>query len=236
MFLNIMTKIEGRKHDNMLGDKGGTGFPYLCAMSSKGDVIAKLSGSRDTAGFAKMMGSADEYVALEKKAANGDAVAKIDFALLRTDLGILTLEQLTAELGDAKLSQAQQTKLTAIKTNGIFDEAFNRLRAERGSPESRKALLDLSLKLYHAGTHPTGSREGMYWNGILTHGMENQDEQMVMDAIKVFEPMVAGDARGEQQIADLKEKVAGWSATEAEPAEIEEEEVEEEIPGEEGCE
>ncbi len=236
MYLNITTKIEGRKHDNMLGDKGGRGFPYLCAMSSKGDVIAKLSGSRDTAGFTKMMGSADDYVALEKKAASGDAVAKIDFALLRAVLGMLSLDQLTAELGDTQLSPAQTKKLAALKTDLIFDEAVNRLGAEGRSPESRKALLDLSLKLYNAGTHPTGSRERRYWSGILNYAKENQNAQMAMDVVRVFEPMVAGNARGEEWLAGIKAEIAGWSEEPEEPEEEPEEEVDEDSSIEESCE
>ena len=236
VYLNITAKIEGRKHDDLFGEKGGTGFPYLCALSAKGDVVAKLSGSRDTEGFTKMMVNADLYSALEKKAASGDAVAKIDFALMRAELGMLTMEQLTAEMGDAQLSDAQTKKLAALKTNLIFGDAVNRLRAERGSPESRKALLDLSLKLYNAGTHPTGSGERRYWSGILNHAKENQNAQMAMDVVKVFEPMVAGNARGEEWLAGLKAEIAGWSEEPEEPEEEPEEEVDEDSSIEESCE
>ncbi len=75
----------------------------------------------------------------------------------------------------------------------------------------------------------------MYWSGILNYAKENQNAQMAMDVVRVFEPMVAGNVRGEEWLAGLKAEIAGWSATEDEPEEEPEEEVDE-LPGEEGCE
>lgn len=67
MFCHITTRIEGRKYDDLLSKKGGTGFPYLVALDANGDVIAQLEGGRTVEGFRAMMAEGAKFVALRGK-------------------------------------------------------------------------------------------------------------------------------------------------------------------------
>ena len=87
MFLHVTTHIEGKKNDDLLGKKGGTGFPYLCVMDNQGDVIAKPMG-RDVPAFKQSLTDGQKYLDLRAKAASGDRDAKIEFTLLRAKMGL----------------------------------------------------------------------------------------------------------------------------------------------------
>ena len=41
MFLHITTRIKDRKHDRLLGEVGGTGFPSFFILESDGSVVGK---------------------------------------------------------------------------------------------------------------------------------------------------------------------------------------------------
>ena len=49
MLLSVMTKIDDRKNDDLLGEKGFRGFPSFAILDAGGDVIAKNLETRDVA-------------------------------------------------------------------------------------------------------------------------------------------------------------------------------------------
>jgi hypothetical protein len=67
LYSNVMTRIEGRKHDELLLEKGGRGFPYVVAMDGTGAVLARLE-DHSVDGFRAMMKSGAAHTALRGKA------------------------------------------------------------------------------------------------------------------------------------------------------------------------
>ncbi|HKS17195.1 MAG TPA: hypothetical protein VJU16_07770 [Planctomycetota bacterium] len=106
LFCHITTRIEGRKHDNLLSQVGGTGFPHVVAMEASGEVVGVLDWQkRSVDGFKGLMASGKEFVDLRAKAEKGDAAAKTDYFLRALKLGRF-------KLSAAKSYQATLKKVT----------------------------------------------------------------------------------------------------------------------------
>ena len=105
MFAHVTTRIEGRKHDGLLSEKGGRGFPHLVALNQGGDVIATLTGGRSIDGFRQMMESGAKFEALKSKE---DKTLDDEIFLLKHDIA----------MGNAKLDDA---KARVAKLTGLSD-------------------------------------------------------------------------------------------------------------------
>ena len=66
LFTHITTRIPGREGDDLLGKKGGGGFPYVVGMDAEGRVLSRLS-QRSVEGFQKMMDEAKASLELRKQ-------------------------------------------------------------------------------------------------------------------------------------------------------------------------
>jgi hypothetical protein len=109
-FLHITTRIKGDKHQGLLQEKGGRGFPHLAFLDADGNVLAKPS-KRTVAGFQDTLDTAvPEFFALKKKAATGKDADKAAFLMRRFELGHLDPDQMKKAIGKGTVLNADQIK------------------------------------------------------------------------------------------------------------------------------
>lgn len=113
MFLHITTRIPGKKHDGMLSDKGGQGFPYLAWLDSNGDVLAKQD-DRSIEGFAKSGKAVSKYVDLKARFDGGDTSLATELFLVEMDLGKHEYEAAKEKAASLKLTDEQKTQVDGM--------------------------------------------------------------------------------------------------------------------------
>jgi hypothetical protein len=155
MFAHVTTRIEGRKHEGLLSEKGFRGFPSLAALDEKGDIIAKLSGNRDVAGFEAMMASGAQFMEVRGKA---EKTLDDEVFLLKHDISMGN-----AKLADAKdrvaklegLSDEQQQEIDALLTDLEIQDAMGNPSSREDAEILAKAAAKKFADMWAAGREPT---------------------------------------------------------------------------------
>ncbi|MHC4340064.1 MAG: hypothetical protein ACYSX0_07630 [Planctomycetota bacterium] len=142
MFLHITTRIEGRKYDDLLTQKGGRGWPSVLAMDADGNVVGQHSGPRTVDGFARTMRQAAEFVDLKAKAVAGDRKARIDCTLALARMGQLTRPKLEAAIGKLGVLSAEDKRAyQSVLADLMMDEIQRTAVGERFLEMERKGLV-----------------------------------------------------------------------------------------------
>jgi len=189
LFCHNTSRVETDPYPSLLGEKGGSGFPYLVFMDQNGNVIAKHQGNRSVEAFQTTMGRADEFLALEKKAASGERDAKLDLFLQQLELRHFNLEQANAK----RKELGQLPEETSKKVDGLLIGL--EVSQIVGKIQDRKEIAKVGgplVKMFEAGRIPTGSDARMFWSVLLMYAEETKD-------IPLFEKLVA---RLEQDAGD----------------------------------
>jgi hypothetical protein len=170
LFAHITTRIPGRKDDDLLGRKGGRGFPHVVAMDAEGRVLARLT-SRTLEGFETMMAKASESLALRQQAdlSNEKRIELLSFDL---EVGNLDAAGAQAEIARMKdLTDAQKTQL-----DGMLVDA--EIRGHMQGVTSRELAAAAGAKFYEmarAGKRPSDAGlAASFWQWQLLHGEMNK--------------------------------------------------------------
>jgi len=122
MLLHVTTRIEGRKHDDLLQTVGGRGFPSFFVLDASGEVIGQHRGTRDVAGFAATMQDAAAFVALRQKAAAGDKAAQVDYLIAQARFGKVDVDAFRAGIAKLEMTKEQKQTYQAVLANAMYDE------------------------------------------------------------------------------------------------------------------
>ncbi len=201
MFLHVTTQIPGRSHDDMLGTVGGRGFPHLCVLDFDGSVLATHGGDRSAEGFKKTTSKAMAFVDLRKKAGSGDNNAKIDFAILRGEMGQLSVADLQRELGAlGKLSPAQEKSLGGVLANARFDEIQKTAVGEKCAGMLAQGLIPADEQ-----------KRGSFWLQIVEYADFRRDADLYEQALEGAKAVYGGNPQAaaffkqkESRLAELK--------------------------------
>jgi hypothetical protein len=169
LYLSVMTHIEGRKHDAMLSEKGGRGFPYLVWMNESGDVLSP-QGDRSVKGFQATHDKLSLYMELRKRVADGDTSAEIDLAMMECELAIIDFGELEEKLEGKELTDAQKAKLEVLEVDGTLDEMLKVLNAGgRGNQQALQSAGKELLALHRKGRQPSDNQKQLVFFNILYH-------------------------------------------------------------------
>ncbi|MGH7163174.1 MAG: hypothetical protein ACREID_06805 [Planctomycetota bacterium] len=213
MFLHVTTQIPGVPHDGLLSEKGGRGFPFLCVLDAKGDVVVEHDGPRTVQGFRETGGLAKRYVELKPKADGGDRSARIDFALLRARMGKLPLEECRKEIsGLGDLTPEQRKTLDGLEADARVDEILKTSHA--------KAFLELRAE----GKIPVSfQRRSSFWATLLGYAEYAKDAGLYGEALEELRALHGDDPGAARFLAQAEEKLTAMER-EAERGASEEEE------------
>jgi hypothetical protein len=140
-FAAVMTRIEGRKDDDLLRTYGFRGFPSMALLDAAGEAITKEI-PRDLFSMQNIVAAAPAYAKLSAAAAAGDEVDAKAWFLAQLGMGKLGAEAARAqleELGLAGNSKAEQM-VFVLEMNDLWHKARGREATDEDKTAAREAV------------------------------------------------------------------------------------------------
>lgn len=190
LFLHVTSRIKDRPNDDLLGKKGGNGFPYLVFLDAEGNVIAKHNGARNVEGFSKTAETANKFVELKKKADGGDKEAKVDLTLIQLEMGSVSVEDAKKAIADSgvELAGDRKAKFDELLLNAEINEVLQSVDGD-----NEESVVTAGEKLYKMAQEGRTPKEenvvANFWSVIVTYADKKED-------VKAFE----------QGLGELKER------------------------------
>ncbi len=156
LFCHITTQIKDKQYDNLLGQKGGRGFPYFAFLDAEGNVIAKHNGERNAEGFGASAKQAVAFVELRTKADGGDKTAKVEFFMKAVEIGYFTrvdAEKRAKEMTD--LTDEQKKKVDQALVGFEVQDIAAAVKDDATKIEAGKKFAEMKK----AGRVPTGEQD-----------------------------------------------------------------------------
>lgn len=226
-FLHVTTRIEGRKDEDLLSRKGGTGFPYFVVLDAQGELLAQHNGPRTVEGFQATVAKGQEFLDLVAKAEAGDEQAQIELAMVEAELGRIDYEAAKKRLEGRTLTAEQSARLERLRLKSVVMEHLAKLQgAPRGDATALNAAGEAFYPFLAAGATPeSGTMEANVFLQVLAGWTENLEDVAKLEKIHAYlKAELAGNERAKPfldglatRIRDLKDGASG----EEEPAEEE---------------
>jgi len=199
LFCHITSHVKDRKHDNLLSEKGGRGFPHLVAMDSAGDVLAEHEDEREADAFERTMAKAREFVDLQKKAAAGDKGAKVKVLVHRLKMGSLSPEEAEKAVAEAgPLSRDQEQEIQGLLSDAAIKGVLKNLKM--GDPQGKLDAGKKFLERKKAGKPaPTGDMEiQIYWIFMMDYAETQKDAATYEEALNALKAKFGGNPQAQQ--------------------------------------
>jgi len=185
LYCNVMSQVPGDKDQQLLQEKGGTGFPYLIFMDAEGNILAKHDGSRDAAGFSETGKKVSGFMDLRKKAEKGDKATKIDYLIAQLELEHVKPDEAEKRLKElGKPSKEQQAKLDSALANAAVLEIAKSVKSKEGVIGAGKKYLEM-----HKAKKPVPSSERafqIYWIWMMDAAEGLKDAATYETALKAL--------------------------------------------------
>lgn len=193
--LHVTTHVKTDPDQDLLGEKGGNGFPYLCILDSEGRVLAQHEGARTAEGFGETMKTAQEFADLRKKAEGGDAAAQAE--VFDKDLELNNLKAADAKAAIAKMKdlsdekkKAYESKIVGLEVQDIMME-FNKAAQDiaQGDKAAGKKVQAAAgrkfIEMKKAGHVPEDEQHMQpFWIFIMEAAEEAKDAALYEEALK----------------------------------------------------
>ncbi|MCZ6786234.1 MAG: hypothetical protein O7E54_03615 [Planctomycetota bacterium] len=208
-FVHITTRLEDRKHEELLFDKGGNSFPSIMFLDAEGEVIAIHKRATTMKGFEVTAALIWRYLDLKKKVGGGDASAKTDLLITEGDLGRMDFYELEEELDGVKLTADQQEALKRIKADSAATEQDAMLRNAKFSDDSLRDAGEEFLELYKEGARPSIERAQMiYWWTLGLYAGETKNAAVLEEAIKQAKTLLPHDKFMKRKVIEFEVTLA----------------------------
>jgi hypothetical protein len=222
LFCHITTQIKGRKHDDLLVKKGGQGFPHLVFMDADGDVLATHERSPELDALKKTAEAGKETTELKKKAASGDAEAKVEWFLRQLESGSLDVTAARARVKDLGALDPDKAKMIEDK---IFDlevlAIANGIQQESDvAAAAKKVLTFVEQKKIPKGD----SAFEFCWQILCGHGQQAKDVKYFEAGLTILKDRYGENPRYRSMLAQIEndftelKKSAPASAPASKPA------------------
>lgn len=154
MLAHVTTRIEGRKNDGLLSEKGGRGFPTIIALDTDGNKIAE-AGGRSVEAFEKMMVSASRFVEI-----SGKAEKTLDDRIFlfkhQIDMGTLKFAEAKKLRGELEgLSDEQNAEIDTAMVDLEIQDALGNPTSREEADAFAKAAGPKFIEMMKAGKKPT---------------------------------------------------------------------------------
>ncbi|HEX5137179.1 MAG TPA: hypothetical protein VFY93_09415 [Planctomycetota bacterium] len=207
-FMHVTTRIEGRKDEGLLAEKGGRGFPYIVFMDEEGGVLA-VQGERTVAGFQKTLADkVQRFLDLRAKAKAGDPAAQIELTLLEGDLGRISFEEVQTRLKGKKLTDEQQAMLGDVELGAMISE-LQKSEDEAAAKPRMKRIADT----FASGRLPRDAeKKQMFLQITLSYAVSEEDPDLVEKAFgplkAIYEQQLGNDPRVQEWARKIEDKIA----------------------------
>lgn len=206
-FLHVTTRIEGRKHDELLYDYDENSFPTILVLDHKGGLVARHRGWPTLPAFRITAGKVQQLPALQKKAAAGDAAAKIDLLLLECELLKTDFAEVEEALEGKDLSDAQKKKLAGLGADTDVAEIVPVLRRSRWSAEALADAGEMFAEHLGKGGIPQAVwNRGPFWLGLGYYAAANKKKDLYSRSLKELASLELLGPAVKRKIEDLKKR------------------------------
>jgi hypothetical protein len=170
-FCHITSRVPTDKHQTLLQDKGGMGFPHLVFLDENGEVVAEQQ-DRSVDGFAATVRDLNAWRALKERVDGGDESAANDLFLAGMRLGKISHKDATAQLERLEgLTEAQRKEAEQLLVNLEFDGAVKSVT----SRQEMEAVLERAAAMYAAKRIPSGNSAPSFWSLLMRKADNDQD-------------------------------------------------------------
>lgn len=212
LFCYIDSHVADEPYPDLMYEKDGAGYPYVCFLDPNGHLLAKQKSEATredgVAAFeATLATGVKAFYDLEKAAKNGGKKAKAEFFMRRFDLGHLGMDDLQAALEAAFLSEDQlplvQERLMELRVKDCL-EGLDQTKKETFGPCAEKLL-----KLHKTIGLPEGPAGWHPWNVILEDAYRRRDAKTFEMAFTALKAAGLGSrkafvAKRQKQLDELK--------------------------------
>ena len=119
LFAAVMTKIEGRKNDDLLRTYGFSGFPSMAILDADGEAITKRV-PRDLFSMQNIVAAAPDYVKLKAAEQAGEAVDGKAWFMARLGVGELEAKEAKELLASTGILLYAGTGVVTMMLGGNF--------------------------------------------------------------------------------------------------------------------
>lgn len=213
LFCHITSMVTSDPHQDLLGKKGGGGFPYLVFMDAEGNLLAQHQGDRSAAGFEQTMKTAAANQELKAKGDAGDKAAKAEFLLKQLEWGTCGLAEFDEKIKEAgELSKEHQARVDAARPNAEFKAILQSLE---GVEDEAKAIADAGPKLADmkkGGRIPSGDQElSIFYSILLEYAFAQKDATLFEESLNALKEKFGANPNAkpffeaqEQRLEELK--------------------------------
>lgn len=162
-----MTKIEGRKEDDLLRTYGFRGFPSMAILDASGEVITKKV-NRDLPSMQSVVAAPSSYYKLKSKVEAGEQYDKTAWFTAQLGLGQLSVDEAKEQFEALGLKGAAAKKadqqILALEIDGI-------LHSRGGNPIGK------IYEFFKAGRIPpeNSSQTAFYHSSLMQAALRNDD-------------------------------------------------------------
>ncbi|MBK8974516.1 MAG: hypothetical protein IPM29_01180 [Planctomycetes bacterium] len=195
LFCHITSRVPDDPYQQLLSQKGGSGFPYLAFLDADGNVIAKPGGRSVEAFQTALDEDVAQWYALVSRAEQGDEDAKRDLFVRRVELQHFDdVEAARAMMAGLGLDEATTARLDQALTEQEFGAILGKLAGPEDAAEGGRLVAEMRAK----GRIARGSTAFYYWFLLGTHAAETKNVELLEE---VVETMESSDDRRTKQLA-----------------------------------
>lgn len=215
-FAAVMTKIEGREHDELLRTYGFRGFPSMALLTADGEKITDRI-ARDLYSMKGVVAGAPLHHKLKAKMDAGEKVDQKDWFVARLNAGLIEATEARTELAGLNLKkdakEAASQRIFVLEMSELLNADRARRREQRGTPEGQKDDPKVIAAVYAAFQEghrlPEGCAPEAFVDDILVaEGAAKKDKAAFFHAHDRVK------ARLEAEISGLKARIASLAGQE----------------------
>ncbi|MCA8976443.1 MAG: hypothetical protein KDC98_17115 [Planctomycetes bacterium] len=176
LFAAVMTKIDGRKDDDLLRTYGFRGFPSMAILDADGAAITKKV-PRDLYSMRNIVAAAPTYVKLKAEVDAGTDVDKGQWLMAQLGMGELGAAEAREQLAGADLDDA--TRATAEQMLFVVEmqELSGTLRGRDVSAEAKTAACAAVYEAFKAGKRlPEGAAPEQFVDDMLIEAAKDNSD------------------------------------------------------------
>ena len=203
-----MTRIPGKKDDDLLGKYGFRGFPSLAWLDAEGNLVTKQSG-RDVEAFQATLTNLDALDDLRvriKKGGKGSKGLQADLLVAELNLGTVSYEDAKKRRkGLRRLKDSVAIEIDGLLLNLEIQEILESTGRDRGAAEKAGAkFYDMAKK----GRVPSGDSGFSFWRLAMDHAKSEGDAKVFEMGYNSLAEELKDEPRAKRFLEGLAEELA----------------------------
>jgi len=200
--MNLMTRVEGDPDQDVFHEKGCTFFPTMAVLDADGTLLAKNPEKRDVPGLEALVASAREFQGTLKKAAGGDAAARLAVLEKQIEWGSIPS-------AEGKKAVAEMTNLDADRKEklerGLLAIEFNEAGREKDHAKRHAKLEAMRV----ANRIPVDPRSGSmrFWTSLVSSAEQAGDAAKMRVAIEHAAKALEGTENAQRMLDQMKARL-----------------------------